>query len=207
LAGILDRSPHGLILASPDGRLRFANLAAERLLAEAGGLRAVGGRLTAARPEDARRLREMIASAGAQPGDGGGEVGGDVARDGRTGGCMALPAPSRASPLSVTVTPMEPAGSRALGAGRFVLVCVTDLDTGAVLPEQRLRELFGLTTAEARVAQALFEGHSLSEVAAALGLSRNTVHVQLGRIFEKTGVNRQSGLMRLMMQAVGFDLI
>jgi DNA-binding CsgD family transcriptional regulator len=42
-----------------------------------------------------------------------------------------------------------------------------------------------------------------AEAAADFGLSLHTVRAQLARVFEKTGASRQSGLMRLMMSAVG----
>jgi len=86
------------------------------------------------------------------------------------------------------------------------MVCVTDLEAGVRLPEQRLRDLFALTPAEARLALALFEGLSPKEAAMRFEVSPNTVHVQLARIFEKTGSNRQTDLMRLMMRAVGVAL-
>jgi DNA-binding CsgD family transcriptional regulator/tetratricopeptide (TPR) repeat protein len=190
LAEVLDRSLHGLILLAPDGRLRHANLAAERLLAESGGLRITDGRLSAARAEDARRLQALVARAGAPD-------------CGRAGGSMALQTPDRQLPLSVTIVPMTSERSQAVGADRSVLVCVTDLDAGVAMPEQQLREIFGLTPAEARLALALFEGLTPAEAAADFGLSLHTVRAQLARVFEKTGASRQSGLMRLMMSAVG----
>jgi len=193
LAEVLDRSLHGLILLGPDGRLRHANLAAERMLAESGGLRLADGRLSAERAEDAKRLQGLIERAGSADG-------------GRSGGSMGLQTPSRQLPLSVTIVPMKSGRAEALGTDHSVLVCVTDLDAGVALPEQQLRELFGLTPAEARLALALFEGSTPAEAAADFGLSPHTVRAQLARIFEKTGANRQSGLMRLMMSAVGMYL-
>ncbi len=77
---------------------------------------------------------------------------------------------------------------------------------GGGLLGARLRDLFALTPAEARVAVALFEGATPRETADALGISFNTVHVHLARIFRKTGTGRQSQLMRAMMRAVGSEL-
>jgi DNA-binding CsgD family transcriptional regulator len=82
---------------------------------------------------------------------------------------------------------------------------VTDLEAEVSLPEQRLRDLFGLTPAETRVALALFDGLSPADAATGLGVSFHTVRNQLVRIFEKTGTNRQTELVRLMMRAVGAD--
>ena len=57
-----------------------------------------------------------------------------------------------------------------------------------------------------RLALALFEGASLTEAAEGLKISRFTAQNHLARIFEKTGVNRQAVLIKLMMRAVGLDL-
>jgi DNA-binding CsgD family transcriptional regulator len=56
------------------------------------------------------------------------------------------------------------------------------------------------------VALAVFEGLAPKEIAATFGVSQHTVHVQLARVFDKTGTNRQADLMRLMMRLVGAGL-
>jgi DNA-binding CsgD family transcriptional regulator len=53
-----------------------------------------------------------------------------------------------------------------------------------------LRELFGLTNAEADVALALRQGISLGDYGRAQGVSQNTVYTHLRRIREKTGCHR-----------------
>jgi DNA-binding CsgD family transcriptional regulator len=68
--------------------------------------------------------------------------------------------------------------------------------------ESLLTELHGLTPAEARLALELLQGHRLTEAARRLGISRNTAKTHLQRVFEKTGVTRQSELMRLLMDPV-----
>lgn len=88
-----------------------------------------------------------------------------------------------------------------------MLVCVTDLSNGVSPPQQRLRELFGLTVAEARLALALFEGATPGEAAAKFGISPNTARFQLARIFEKTGTGRQAELIRLTMKTVGVEMV
>jgi len=120
---------------------------------------------------------------------------------------MALATPSRQAPLSVTVAPVRAERFSPVYRGHSILVCVTDLEAKVKLPEQTLRELFGLTPAEARLARAIFEGLSPGEAAASFGVSPHTVRVQLGHIFAKTGTNRQSELVRLMMRAVGVDVL
>ncbi|MCV6592975.1 MAG: helix-turn-helix transcriptional regulator [Silicimonas sp.] len=63
------------------------------------------------------------------------------------------------------------------------------------------RRLWGLSPAETLLIAHLAEGASLEESAEALQIARNTARNHLSRIFAKTGVARQSELMRLV-QAV-----
>ena len=116
---------------------------------------------------------------------------------------MALATPGRRLPLSVLVVPLRAGERPVFDRAPMAMVCVTDLEAGVNLPEQKLRDLFGLTQAETRLALALFEGATPKQAAARFGVSLNTAHVQLAHIFDKTGANRQVDLMRLMMRAVG----
>lgn len=194
VASLLDRSAHGLFVLADDGRVLLVNRAGAALTAEPGGLRISGGRLGAAGASDARRLQALIGAAGTTDGER------------RSGGSMALATPSRRLPLSVTVAPISAERLGAFRSGPSVLVCVTDLEAGVSLPEQTLRDLFGLTRAETRLALALFEGLTPGEAAARFGLSPHTIRVQLRQVFVKTGTGRQAELARLMMRAVGVDI-
>ena len=194
LAMVLDHSPHGLFLLSDDGVLRHANRNGERMLAQAGALRVSGGRLTATNPADARRLHALIGAAGSNDGER------------RSSGSMALPTPNRRLPLSVTVSPVRSQRFAPFAPGHSIVVCVTDLEAGVSVPEQRLRELFGLTPAETRLALAIFDGQTPAEAAETLGITHNTARNQLARVFEKTGANRQAALVRLIMRSVGVEL-
>lgn len=63
-----------------------------------------------------------------------------------------------------------------------------------------LRESFGLTPAETRLAARLKDGMTLKEAAEDLGVSLNTVRNQLRAVFEKMGLSRQSDLVRALAQ-------
>jgi len=56
---------------------------------------------------------------------------------------------------------------------------------------------FGLTPAETRLLASLFAGRTLAETAATLGIAGTTAKTHLEHIFSKTGVTRQTELMRL----------
>ena len=63
-----------------------------------------------------------------------------------------------------------------------------------------VRESFGLTPAETRLAARLKDGLSLKEAADDMAVSLNTVRNQLRAVFEKMGLNRQSELVRALTQ-------
>ena len=191
LIGALDRSDHGVFVLEADGRVRFANQVAERLVREGGPLRLAAGQLTAAQPDAARGLAALVRCATSP------------AAGQRRGGSMPIPSPLGARPLSLTVAPLPPERVSVFELRASAIVWVTDLEAGMTPPEQKLRALFGLTQAETRVALALFEGATPREAAAQLDVSFHTVRAQLARIFDKTGVNRQAELIRLMMRTAG----
>lgn len=63
----------------------------------------------------------------------------------------------------------------------------------------RLRELYGLTAAEAALAAVLASGESLAEAAKTLRIGRETARFHLRNVFAKTGTRRQPALVRLIL--------
>jgi DNA-binding CsgD family transcriptional regulator len=61
-----------------------------------------------------------------------------------------------------------------------------------------LNALFGLSAAEARLAQLLARGESVESAARALDVKPTTARSQLAAIFEKTGTRRQAKLVALL---------
>jgi DNA-binding CsgD family transcriptional regulator len=189
LADVLDQSPHGLFLLDAGGVIRHANREAERLIKAADGLCSKGEQLSAV--GGFGRALEQLVHRAASP---------DLTL--RSGGSMSIVNPRRDAPLSLTVAPLRPERFGAAPAG-WVLVCATDLAREVKAPDALLRQVFGLTAAEARVALALFEGANPRDIAVRLGVSFNTVRNQMTRIFEKTQTHKQSDLVRLIMRATG----
>lgn len=65
--------------------------------------------------------------------------------------------------------------------------------------QEMLQNLFGLTPAEAALADMLADDFSLESASEELGRAVGTARIQLQSIFEKTDTNRQSSLIRLIM--------
>jgi DNA-binding CsgD family transcriptional regulator len=185
-AEILNRLTVGVLLVDAEARVLFANQVAEDLLrARRGLLRALDG-LRAEVPEEASRLRRIIA---------------DCAAPWRTraGGRLRL---SREHGLPLTVI-IAPHRSR-LGWIDVVrpraMLFISDPEAGAVVRLHNLLEDFGLTPAEAAITAELVNADGLHAVAERLGVSVATVRTHLAHIFNKTSTHRQSELIRLIFQ-------
>jgi DNA-binding CsgD family transcriptional regulator len=83
-----------------------------------------------------------------------------------------------------------------------IMVMFRDLNADCGVSEERVRWMFDLTGAEARLARLLTEGLSLDEAALHLNVSRNTLRSHLRALFVKTNTSRQSELMRTLMSSL-----
>ncbi len=182
-------SPHGLFLLDESGAILNLNAAARKLLDETQGLRVSRGRLTAQAPNVARTLEGLIAKVGIEGG----------------GGSLRLTTPGRPRPLLLTVTAGPRRDPSPLYPRRSIIVCAHDSDAGARPSEHALRDVYGLTPAEARVTLALAEGLSPREISEAFGVSPHTVHRQLAHVFDKTDTRRQSELVALVLRSAGLQ--
>ena len=79
--------------------------------------------------------------------------------------------------------------------GAVILAIVTARPPEA---SRSLRQRFGLSPAEARVAEGIGRGRAPKEIAVEQDVSWNTVRTQLGHIFRKTGVSSQRELASLV---------
>jgi DNA-binding CsgD family transcriptional regulator len=114
------------------------------------------------------------------------------------GGMVLISRCSR-PPLQVLVSPIRPSAVR-LSQKIAVVVFINDPSRPQRRPEDTLlRTLYGLTRAECRVALLLSDGRAPKEIASKIGVTENTVRSQIKNIYNKTGVKRQSELVRLLL--------
>jgi DNA-binding CsgD family transcriptional regulator len=185
----LDRLPRGLVLVDDRARPIFVNRYAARLLEQGDGLSIEREALIAATPAAAGQLARALGSAIA------------VTR-GRAftmeNGDFLIPRSTR-RPLVVSVSPIGRDKSYPELRQR-VSACIflVDPDVAVVPLTSRLRDLFSLTTAEARVADAIAAGRSVAAISDEFGVSRETIRSHVKRVFEKAGVVSQSAFVRLV---------
>jgi len=115
---------------------------------------------------------------------------------------MHIPRAGAQPDLGLVARAVPPA-TGAQGRGMpSVAVFIRDPQLAAEPPQQVISRLYGLTAAEASLAMLLANGLTLDEASLALSVSRNTARAHLRSVFAKTGVTRQSGLVRLILNSV-----
>jgi len=185
LATVIEHLSCGIVLLDENARVVMLNAAARTILAGNNGLRIGGDKLGAFSPRDQDRLMQIIHGA---LGMGGG---------GAIGGAMALARP-RGHPLTLTVFPIRLAALEACVAAALF---INDPDLFPRIDFGNLARLYGLTAAERRLAVLFLKGKMLSDAAELLGVSVHTVRSQLKSILHKTGVSRQSELVKLLLSS------
>ncbi len=183
----LNSLPGGVLVLDATGRICYVNRAAESLLIVQQGLRLdSGGQVRVVQPRQDDRFQRLIRLAGT--GDPNLENGGRLTINQSSG-----------RPLTLLVVPLIGEAVVWCKTERGVLVFIQDTDCKPVLLAEAVRESFGLTPAQARLAVALASGKSLTDSAEHLGVAVTTARSHLSEIFARTGAKRQADLVRMLL--------
>lgn len=104
--------------------------------------------------------------------------------------------------LGLMIRPVRPEDTIAYPAHAHSVVFLSDPKWTADISSATLRELFGFTEGESKVAAYLANGYTLNEAAEKLSISVNTAKSHARCIYEKTGVNKQTKLIQLISNSV-----
>ena len=175
--GALDRLATGVALFDEKGAVNHLNQEAERILRLNDGL-------------DRRVLEDAARSV----------LGIDAMQTPHFSASQHATRPSGKHPFVLQFAPLPGANDfseeakpvRAIGF-------ITDPEAQVRVDVQLLQQLYGITPAEARLAERLCAGDTLAAAAARCGVSDATVKTQLARLFEKTNTSRQTDLLRLLL--------
>lgn len=188
----LDGVDHAIFLVDATGRVCHANAAAAALAAKGSGVRIENGILAAA---DGGSLRRLDAAIGAA-----------TRREATLRGAASVPVlRAGGTALSATVTPLRGGDQGVFGTARLAMIALKDTAAAQEATAARIRALYGLTPAEARVAMALLDGCSPREAATRLGVTFQTVRNQLQALYDKTATSRQSALVLLLARSAPSD--
>lgn len=191
-AGAVDQLSLATILLDENGAVLSCNRMAEQLLAREPDLNVVNGYLQLGDEVTTNELQRLIGLVLEQQ-----QHGGPAVIE-----AMRIQRDADYADLGVAVRPVP---MNEWSEGRSVptvAIFISDPDFGAEAPVKVITRLFGFTPTEAQLSLLLAEGLSLDETSQALGISRNTARTHLRSVFNKTGVSRQTLLVRLILKSV-----
>ncbi|NVN52971.1 hypothetical protein HLY00_4939 [Mycolicibacterium hippocampi] len=187
LAGAVDRLPHGVVVLTTDRLVVEANSVADDLLAQHDGLAIRGGTLVASAPRAQRTLARLIDQA--------------LAHGLRSGGSLTCERPSGRRSFVVHVVPLD-ATATDIKSRPLAMVLIIDPTRESRPAADVLRQLYGMSRAEAAVACLALHGQGVPAISEQLILSSTTVRTHLRAIFSKTGTHRQAELVRLLSTVI-----
>jgi len=195
LSGVLDRLATGIVVVDANLKIRFKNAAADSLLSGTDALSVQGGQLVSPLRETGKTLRAMVD----------GVIEGDP--DETPAAVISIPRALGQPPLDLLTMPLsDEHGARDPGPPAAVIFLFDSDAHGDRIPDI-LMSLYDLTPSEARLVELLVIGRSLTQAAAALGISRETARTHLKHVFQKTGAERQVDLVRCIAIGVGSVLV
>ncbi|MCW2247844.1 DNA-binding CsgD family transcriptional regulator/PAS domain-containing protein [Azospirillum fermentarium] len=196
LEGALDRLDAALVLLASDGTATFANRQARRIAGIGDGLRLQGKRLLL----DDRAARKALDRQIADAANGNAAASPLLVRAKRPSGLPDLLlhiAP--AAPTDATAS--DATAGRLFAAARICLF-ISDPVLSPLPAADALACAFGLTRAEAKLAESLLNGMNRADYARHAGLSINTVKRQLEHVFAKTQTSSQQELIAVLTRSL-----
>lgn len=182
VARMLDLLDYGVLFVNDLLHVNFMNACARELCLQNDGLSISHERLLVSMPHEVIALQEIIKrKASSLPGE---------------EAVMKVSRRSLRRPFEIVVIPgMAP--DRQTHASTLL---VFDPDKRIKVRGELISRLYGLTSAESRLALILLQGKTLDEASSTLHRAKETVRKQLQSIFDKTNTSRQSELLRLLLQ-------
>lgn len=189
----LEIMPIGVVQISLGGAVLAANRIAREVMAAKDVLTVGRSGLEVERDGRRVRFRDLIADAMKR------------GHHNQRGLQMAFPVarPHGRRPLSVAILPVRLPSQSASWEEPAAVIFIGDPDRESEIDESRLRKLYGLTNAEARVAALLACGHRLDEIAEMLDVAYETTRKHLKKVLAKAETDRQAELVRMIVTGPG----
>ena len=191
LTQLLGNTRIGVVCVDWRGRILEINDPAFDILRRGKGLLDQGGFLRTQLPADNTRLENLLTDA--LPTFGNPAV----------SGSMTVQRPAGMPRLALHVSPTI-TGQRGVGSWHVAaLVLIVEPGNLPGIGPDLVAAVFGLTSAESRVAVLLAEGRAVRDIAAAMGCQENTVRYHVKQMHHKLGISRRAELVRLVLSLAG----
>jgi DNA-binding CsgD family transcriptional regulator/PAS domain-containing protein len=185
---VLDRLNAAVVMLYADGRISFANKAADAILRAGDGLLCRAAGLRALARDDDAQLRRAI------------ELAIKSRSPQQATNMCTIARPSGRRPYQLIAAPISREAVLAPSMSAGAMIFIIDPDASQTVPVERIARLLHLTPAEARLAAALAAGASLAEYAERASITPSTARWTLKQVLAKTGTEKQSALIALLLK-------
>lgn len=186
---ILDTIRTPIFVVRSDKQVLWMNRRGRALIASAGGISLVNGRLRGDSARQSGEIDDLIK-----------EVADDGPRQQSRRAVQAKSLPSRSAEQPLRLVAINLIGDdAAVAQNTLTVLFVGDLDRHRIASPRLLIKLLDLTPAEARIAAGLADGLSINDLATELGVGIGTVRWHVKRAMANTNTCRQGELIRLVL--------
>ncbi len=190
---VLNRLTLGIILLDHGGKVAALNLKALEVLKRGDPLTAFNGSLSLSLPQENLQLQAILAEFLA-PGS---------EQSAESSKALAVSRPDGKSPLHLILTRGTNGTAAPGNRQNLIAVFLSDPEQLGTPREEWLQDLYGLTRVELRLAVLMCQGLTPDQIAKKLRISVHTVRAYLKDVFLKMGVNRQSAMVRRLVDGAG----
>jgi DNA-binding CsgD family transcriptional regulator/PAS domain-containing protein len=189
-SNILNSSPRGMIALSDDGTIQMANTKAEAMLDARDGLHRHHGKLIISDKKVAKTLADHLGNLKNITGDGLPEMDWNL--------IATRPSGEPGYQIILGSIRLQEWNIESRANDRIAVVYLHDLTNTSRPTATQMRDFYGLTAAQGKVASAVYTGKSIAEAADELCISINTARSHMRNIYAKTGVKTQAELISLL---------
>lgn len=186
---MLNNAPRGIVSLGQNGQVTFMNTEAQRIFSQADGLSLTGNVINFHDGKIRTKFSDFVATARQRDA---GPTEQSVMMN------ISIKRKLATTPYQIMAYTLPfDKGQAALNPDEaLAILMIQDPSTHLQLRLELLQTFYNLSSAEARLAAALWKGHSLPEAADSLHVSVNTARSQLRGIFKKVGVSTQATLLQ-----------
>jgi DNA-binding CsgD family transcriptional regulator len=185
-ADALNKFGIGGVLIAPDRTIHLLNRAAQTIIGEADGIKLIHDRLVATDAVDDSKLQRAITNALSR----------DIKENESYGLTVQRRGSARALGVVINSRPYRPLLSKA--TERCAIVFLRSPEFLTLADTKIMRQLFGFTPAEAKLAIYLTSGKQLEDIEGILNICHNTARAHLRSMYQKAHVNSQAELIQLL---------
>ncbi len=181
---LIDRLPLGIMFVESGGKIAFTNRRAKLILEGDYDLSQSRGIVSTSSPAINCKIQKRVD---------------EVLNDASTTTKTISINTSEPGAFTLSVSSLEALKISRPSGSHYAVLLIATPEAQSHISQQGLQNRHGLTSAEARLALAIVNGGSLEAAVESLSISKHTARSQLKSVFQKTGVNKQTELIKKIL--------